>query len=72
MGDGRLPLIDPETHATVPGRYCGRDRTHAPLPDGEIVPAISYYHAAISSGDLALAEEPTPEPSHVDNQPVKE
>jgi len=57
VGDGLLPLIDVETHATLMGRYCGRDKKGVPLPDGEMVPAISYYNVAIAQGDLALVSD---------------
>lgn len=53
-GEGRLPLIDSETHSVIMGRFCGRDRDHNPLPEGEIVPAISYYHQAVALGDLEI------------------
>lgn len=51
VDDRLLPLVAPDG-ATLKGRYAGRDKTGAALPDGELVPANSYYRRAISRGDV--------------------
>lgn len=57
VGDGLLPLVDSDTGVTLMGRYVGRERDGTLKPDGELVPAISYYHSAIARGDLELVGE---------------
>lgn len=49
--DRLLPLVD-ATGATLRGRYAGRDKTGAAMPDGEFVAQSSYYVRAISRGDV--------------------
>lgn len=55
VGDLLLPLVN-ASGATLKGRYAGRDKTGAPLPDGEIVEQNSYYIRAADRGDV-IAEE---------------
>lgn len=37
------------------GRFVARDKKGAPKPEGEDVPATSYYHRAIARCDVTLA-----------------
>ena len=55
VGDLLLPLID-ANGATLKGRYAGRDKTGAPLPDGELVAQNSYYVRAAARGDVTAEE----------------
>lgn len=54
---GHFPLYDSATGTLYRGRFCGRDRDGAPLPDGEWVPAESYYVRGVLDGSLELLEE---------------
>lgn len=56
--DRLLPLVGPNG-APLRGRFAGRDKTGAPLPDGELVESSSYYVRALSRGDVAEAPEVT-------------
>lgn len=57
VGDHLLPLVD-ASGATLRGRFAGRDKTGAPLPDGELVAETSYYVRAVARGDVERVEEP--------------
>lgn len=65
VGGGALPLVDPESGATLRGRFAGRARhpsnpflaPGAPLDAGELLPATPYYLKALEQGDLELLPE---------------
>lgn len=56
VGDKLLSRIDADGMLVV-GRYVGRGRDRQAIPEGEEVPATSYYHRAIERGDLELVKE---------------
>ena len=51
VGERLLPLVATDG-ALLRGRYAGRDKAGAPLPDGELVDETSYYVRAVSRGDV--------------------
>lgn len=65
VGGGALPLVDPETGATLRGRFAGRAKHPTnpmlapgePLEQGESLPAIPYYLKAVEQGDLELVAD---------------
>ena len=55
--EGRcLSMVDAKG-AAIRGRFAGRDKTGAPLADGELVADHVHYRRAIARGDLALVAE---------------
>lgn len=42
---------------SVAGRFAGRDKKRAALPDGELVADLPYYARAIARGDLELVAD---------------
>ena len=59
VGDGRVPYVD-ETGRAHLGRFFGRDRLGAPLPEPELVADGPEVRKALHRGSLALAPEPAP------------
>lgn len=49
------------------GRFVARDKKGAALLAGDEVPATSYYHRAISRGDIALSAGETPSEGEKEN-----
>jgi hypothetical protein len=54
-----MTLLD-ESGRVHRGRFAGRDKTGAPLADGELVDDHHHYRRAIARGDLALVAEQEP------------
>jgi hypothetical protein len=58
--EGRLMTLLDESGRVHRGRFAGRDKTGAPLADGELVDDHHHYRRAIARGDLALVAEQEP------------